>query len=101
MICKNRFPQNNYMEERIKKLEEEIKLIKERNLRVEADKAWETSYFRVFLISGIIYVIAVKVLYFIGNTNYFLNALVPPIGYFISVQSLPFIKKWWIKNQNK
>ncbi|MFA5841093.1 MAG: hypothetical protein WC847_02385 [Candidatus Paceibacterota bacterium] len=89
------------MEERIQKLEKEVELIKERNLRVEADKAWETSYFRVLLISVIIYLIAVKVLYFIGTGNYFLNALVPPIGYFISVQSLPFIKKWWIKNFTK
>jgi len=89
------------MEERIQKLEKEIEIIKTRNLRVEADKAWETSYFRVFLISGTIYVIAFKVLYFIGTENYLLNALIPPIGYFISVQSLPFIKKWWIKNNKK
>ena len=87
------------MEPRIQKLEKEIELIKQRNLRVEADKAWETSYFRVFLISGIIYVIAVKVMYFIGTGNYYLNALIPAIGYFISVQSLLFVKKWWIKNQ--
>ena len=80
------------------KLEKEIEIIKERNLRVEMDKAWETSYFRVFLISGIIYIIAVKVLYFVGVNDYFLNAIVTAIGYFISVQSLPFIKKWWIKN---
>ncbi|KKS04360.1 MAG: hypothetical protein UU82_C0015G0005 [Candidatus Nomurabacteria bacterium GW2011_GWC2_41_8] len=89
------------MEERVKNLEKEIKLIKERNLRVEADKAWETSYFRIFLISAVIYVLAVFVLYFIGSGNYFLNALVPAIGYFLSVQSLPFIKKWWIKSFNK
>ena len=89
------------MEEKIQKLEKEIEKLKARNLKVEADKAWETSYFRVFLISGIIYVIAVKVLYFIGGGNYFLNALVPAIGYFLSVQSLPFIKKWWIKNNLK
>jgi hypothetical protein len=89
------------MESKILKLEKEVEEIKQRNLRVEADKAWETSYFRVFLISGIIYVIAVKVMYFIGVENYYLNALVPPLGYFISVQSLPFIKKWWINNHAK
>ena len=89
------------MDERIQKLEKEVAEIKRRNLRVEADKAWETSYFRIFLISGIIYVVAVKVLYFVGVNNYFLNALVPTIGYFLSVQSLPFIKKWWIKNYTK
>jgi len=89
------------MEERIQKLEKEIEIIKARNLKVEADKAWETSYFRVFLISIVIYLIAVFVMYFIGSANYLLNALVPAIGYFISVQSLPFIKKWWIKNNTK
>jgi len=89
------------MEERIQKLEEGIKAINERNKKVEGDKAWETSYFRVFLISAIIYVIAVKALYLIGSDNYFLNALVPAIGYFISVQSLPFIKNWWIKRNIK
>ena len=72
-------------------------MLKERNTRVEADKAWETSYFRVLLILLIIYVVAVKVLSVIGSEYYYLNALVPPIGYFISVQSLPFIKKWWVK----
>jgi hypothetical protein len=85
------------MEDRISTIEKEIAIIKERNARVEADKAWETSYFRVLLISAIIYVIAVKIMYFIGSRNYFLDALVPAVGYFISVQSLPFIKKWWIK----
>lgn len=89
------------MESKIQNLEKEIEEIKQRNLKVEADKAWETSYFRVLLISGITYIIAVKVLYFIGSSNFYLNALVPPIGYFISVQSLPFIKKWWIKNYAK
>ncbi len=85
------------MEEKIKNLEDKIEAINERNKKVAADKAWETSYFRVLLIAGIIYVIAVKMLYFLGSDNYYLNALVPSIGYIISVQSLPFVKKWWIK----
>ena len=89
------------MEEKIKNLENEIEIIKQRNAKVEADKAWEVSYFRVFLISAVIYIVAVKFLYFIGTENYFLNALVPTMGYFLSVQSLPFIKKWWIKNFKK
>ena len=85
------------MEERIEKIEKEIEIIKARNLKVEADKAWETSNFRVIMIFVIIYVIASFVMYAIGSSNYLLNALVPPVGYFLSTQSLPFIKKWWIK----
>jgi hypothetical protein len=89
------------MEERIKKLEEEVEIIKARNKRVEGDKAWETSNFRVILISVIIYVLAVRVLHFMGTKDYLVNALFPSIGYFISDQTLPFIKKWWIKNNFK
>lgn len=85
------------MEEEIKKLQRDLAEIKERNSRVETDKAWETSKFRIFSIIIFTYIVAVLVLYFIGSNNVFLNALVPTLGFFISIQSLPAIKKWWIK----
>jgi hypothetical protein len=78
-------------------IEQEIVLIKERNKRVEADKAWETSNFRKTLIAVITYVIASFVLYFIGFKNFYLNALIPTIGYLLSAQSIPFIKRWWLE----
>lgn len=83
------------MEEELVQLKKDIDLIKSRNLRVEADKAWETSSFRIVSISVITYVIASFVLYLIGANNFLLGALVPTIGYFLSTQSLPLIKKWW------
>ncbi len=76
-------------------IEDEIVAIKARNLRVEADKAWETSRIRIALITVITYIIAALVLYFIGVSNFFLSALIPTIGYLLSTQSLPFIKRWW------
>jgi hypothetical protein len=76
-------------------VEKEIKIIKERNKRVEADKAWERSGFRIFLVSAITYIIASLVLYFIGVQNFLLSALVPTVGYYLSTQSLPVIKRWW------
>ena len=85
------------MEEKIKKLESEVAIIKERNLRVEADKAWETSSFRIFSITIVTYTVASLVLFFIGVRNFFLSAIVPTAGFFISIQSLPVVKKWWIK----
>lgn len=85
------------MEDKIQKIEREIETIKERNLRVEADKAWETSSFRIFSITIITYIIASLILYFIGAENFLLNALAPTAGFFLSIQSLPAIKKWWIK----
>ncbi len=85
------------MEERIDEIEKEILDIRERNLRVEADKAWETSKFRTLCLMGITYVVAAVALHFIGAQNVFLNALIPTIGFFLSTQSLPSIKRWWIK----
>ena len=82
-------------------IEKEIELIKERNKKVEADKAWETSNFRVILLSVITYIITAIVFYFIGVRNYLLNALIPAVGFFLSTQSLPFIKKYWIEKLYK
>ena len=82
-------------------IEKEIQILKERNLRVESDKAWETSLFRLVSISVITYVIASLVMYFIGVRNFFLNAVIPVLGYVISAQSLPFVKKWWISKHYK
>lgn len=79
-------------------IEAEVAEIKARNLRVEADKAWETSAFRISAIAGLIYVFAVVFLFVSGVPNPFLGALIPPAGYLISAQSLPPLKKWWIKN---
>ncbi len=82
-------------------LQEEIRLIHERNRRVEADKAWETSWFRVLTITCIIYIIAAIFMILIRIENPWLNAFVPAGGYFLSEQSLPFIKKLWLKHMHK
>lgn len=80
------------------KLEKEIAALKERNFRVEAEKAWETSTVRTLSITLITYVVAAAFLYLIGVRNFLLHAGVPAIGYYLSTQSLPFIKQWWIQN---
>ncbi len=89
------------MEDRIKKIEEEIILVKDRNKKVEINKAWEISRIRAFSILVITYVFASIALYVIGANNFLLGAIIPTLGYFLSTQSLPFIKKWWTKNYIK
>ena len=84
------------MDERVTEIEKQLKVIQERNARVEADKAWETSAFRRITIALVTYVIASIVLYTIGVSNFYLSAIIPTIGYLLSTLSLPFIKKWWI-----
>jgi hypothetical protein len=85
----------------ISEIEKEIAAIKERNKRVELDKAWEGSTLRIFLLSLITYILVVIVLFVIKNSKPFLNALIPTLGYFLSTQSLHFIKKWWMKKRSK
>ncbi|MCL5666784.1 MAG: hypothetical protein M1383_03375 [Patescibacteria group bacterium] len=74
----------------------EIKIIKERNKRVEADKAWEISWTRRIFIAIITYVVAGIWLMIIHESTAWLKALVPVAGYILSTLSLPAIKKWWI-----
>ena len=78
-------------------LEEELQSISERNRRVEADKAWETSLFRKVLIALITYIIAAAVMYVIGVSNFYLSALIPTLGFLLSTLTFPAIKRWWIK----
>ena len=78
-------------------IEEKIKNIEERNLRVETDKAWEVSYTRRFAIALFTYIIATIWLYLINNQHPFLNAVVPMGGYLLSTVSLLIVRKIWLK----
>lgn len=82
-------------------LQQQIDEIKERNSRVEADKAWETSMVRRGFICVVTYVFAVMWLNLIHANNPFLNAFVPTVGYFLSTVSLPYIKNYWTKRIRK
>jgi hypothetical protein len=76
----------------------EIESIKERNRRVETDKAWETSKTRRIIVALMTYVIILIFLLLIGAPYPFLNAIVPTAGFVLSTLTLPFFKKWWINN---
>ena len=78
-------------------IENEIKIIKERNLRVESDKTWEVSWTRKVFISVGTYIVAALWLYVIGNEDFLLNAVIPTGGYILSTLTLPFVKRRWVK----
>jgi len=85
----------------MKELEYELKRIKERNKRVEADKAWETSFFRKALITIATYLTMVVFLVLINAPNPWLNGAVPAGAFALSTLTLPPLKKWWIRNAYK
>ena len=79
--------------------DEALKLIQERNARVEADKAWETSKTRRGVIAGITYIVAGLYMSALGANSPWLNALIPVGGYLLSTLSLPKIKEIWLKSK--
>lgn len=75
----------------------ELEKIKERNNRVESDKAWEGSYTRKFLIMVLTYFVVVSFFYYMNLGNPWVNAIVPSLGFILSTLSLPLFKKLWIQ----
>lgn len=81
-------------------VEKEIKDIKERNKRVEKDKAWETSWTRRICIMLLTYIVVIFYSYLIRKTNnIFLSSLVPVIGFTLSTLSLKLVRKTWENNK--
>lgn len=81
-------------------ISEDIDQIKERNKKVEADKAWEISNFRRVVILFFTYIIAVVFMTSVKIEKPFTNALIPTGGYFLSTLTLKPFKKWWAAKYN-
>lgn len=81
----------------VEDLEKEINSIKERNRRVEREKAWETSWTRKIMIVVLTYVVIAVFFVFIGIADPLKNAIVPSIAFILSTLSAPFIKKLWLR----
>ncbi len=81
----------------IQDLENEIQKIKERNIRVEADKAWELSWARKLVIAGVTYI---AIALFLLATNFehpWEGAIIPTVGFLLANMSIPFFKNLWMK----
>lgn len=79
-----------------KEVENEIVKIKERNSRVELDKAWETSLTRKICICILTYIVVVIYSMLINKlNNVWLSSLVPVIGFTLSTLSLKLIRNVW------
>ena len=80
-------------------LTQEIEKIKERNKKVEMDKAWETSWTRKICICILTYFVVVLYSYIISKvSSIWLSSLVPVIGFALSTLSLKGIRKIWENN---
>ena len=84
----------------MKELENEINKIKERNKRVETDKAWETSLTRRICICILTYIVVVIYSFMISRvSNIWLSSLVPVLGFALSTLSLKYVRSMWENNR--
>lgn len=79
-----------------KTIEERLAVIEARNERVEADKAWETSWTRRISIMLLTYVVIVLYFHFVIRIEPWLNALVPVIGFLLSTLAISALKTFWL-----
>lgn len=76
-------------------LQQRLKIIEDRNARVELDKKWETSWVRRISIAALTYAVVVSYLFVIGNSQPFIDAIVPPVGFLLSTLVMKQIRKMW------
>ena len=81
----------------LQELTNDINKIKERNKKVEADKAWETSWTRRLFVAILTYIVIVLFFYFAELPKPFVNSIVPALAFLLSTLTLDVIKRQWIK----
>ncbi|KKS53184.1 MAG: hypothetical protein UV82_C0008G0061 [Candidatus Magasanikbacteria bacterium GW2011_GWD2_43_18] len=80
-------------------LTQRIEAIEERNRKVEADKAWETSLMRRFLVAILTYGVITSFFFVAHLPNPFVNAIVPTLGFLLSTLTVSSVKRWWLKKK--
>ena len=80
-------------------LEQKIQQIEERNKKVEANKAWETSWTRRLLLITFTYLAIGVYLWAIEIPRPWLNAIVPAVAFMLSTLTMPFFKKLWLRRK--
>lgn len=88
------------LNQKITVLEAEIQKIKERNRRVEADKAWETSRTRTAFVASSTYLLILIVMLLINADHPYFNAFLAAVSYIISTESYGILKKWWLQRKH-
>jgi hypothetical protein len=80
-------------------IEQRVQKIEERNAKVEADKAWETSWTRRILLMTFTYLAIGIYMWAIEINQPWLNAIVPTVGFLLSTLTMPFFKNLWLRNK--
>ena len=80
-------------------VEARLAAIDDRNRRVEADKAWETSWTRRVLIAALTYGVIATCLQIVVGISPWVNAVVPTVAFLVSTLVLGAVKTRWIERR--
>lgn len=81
----------------IEELQAEIENIKARNMRVEADKVWETSWAKKITIFILTYFVIVVFFCSANLPNPLINSIVPAVAFILSTLTISVLKKIWLR----
>ncbi len=78
-------------------LEERVKIIEDRNAKVELEKGWERSLTRRIILALLTYLAISLYMNAIDIERPWLNGIIPTAGFMISTLTMPFFKKIWFR----
>lgn len=82
-------------------LEQRVQRIEDRNIGVEADKAWETSWTRRVVLTIFTYLAIGAYMWTIDISRPWLNAVVPAVAFMLSTLTMPFFKRVWLRREQQ
>ncbi|MCF7834984.1 hypothetical protein K9M48_02920 [Candidatus Gracilibacteria bacterium] len=85
----------------LEQISKELEKIKQRNKKVETDKAWEGSITRKILLMIFTYLALGIYMQVVGINSPRLNAIIPTVGFLLSTLTLPRFKKLRTKHIHK
>lgn len=84
-----------------KTLEGRVAALEARNKRVEADKAWETSWTRTFLLMAISFMVVWCYLRYIAHDTPWKDAILAALGISVSTLTIQIAKNKWLQRYVK
>ncbi len=96
--------QNESKEVTIQSLDQRLSNIEEMTQKLvlidkyyQLQTAWEKSAMRTILIAITTYILSAIFLYILNFQYFYINAVLPTVGFMLTTLSIPFIKRIWIK----
>lgn len=86
------------LDERVSHLEETVERIRLSGKYSNLQKNWENSRIRVITVAVSMYVLTLTFMLILQVQNPIVSALLPTVGYMLSTNSIPLVRRIWVRN---